>query len=123
MSYANPEGRISVLYPIMLTALIMVHFVWSISVLVWKLVVKDKTIMRKYDRDDDDGDDDDTGETGWRKKVRGARSVAVLKLSTVDDAQEEAAESAKTEEPAKPAEEPKAAEPVAEPAKAEEPKA
>eukprot|EP01043_Picozoa_sp_COSAG02_P007116 COSAG02_NODE_209_length_28965_cov_18.680143_19_plen_1324_part_00 len=86
LSYANPEGMINIFYPVCLIGLCTFHYSTTTAVLVYKLVRKDKDIIRKYNRDDDNDDNDDDTKDSWKGKLRGSRSVAVLRLSTVDDA-------------------------------------
>ena len=84
ISYANPEGKINIIYPVFLIFLCSFHYTTTTAVLVYKLVRKDRNIIRKYNRDDDNDDND--SKDGWKGKLRGTRSVAVLRLSTVDEA-------------------------------------
>ena len=75
---------INIIYPVFLIFLCSFHYGTTTAVLVYKLVRKDRDIMRKYNRDDDINDND--SKEGWKGKLRGSHSVAVLRLSTVDDA-------------------------------------
>jgi hypothetical protein len=83
VSYSNPAGNINVIFPLIVSGIVTIHFVFNVFLLVFKLLRKDKAILSKYDREDSD-EDEGSGSGGslWRRKLRGTRAVAVLKVGT-----------------------------------------
>jgi hypothetical protein len=86
-SYANPEGGIQVIFPMLVSGCVGLHFFIAVfRGLVWKLLRKDQAIMEKYDAgsESDECSDDEvsTATSRWKKGIGGAKTAAILKLST-----------------------------------------
>ena len=90
-SYANPDRiSLNVWSPAALIFVVGVHFYLTVARLVWKLIRKDQEIMEKYETggDSDEYSDDDapTARSRWQRGIGGARTAAILKLSSTEGA-------------------------------------
>merc|ERR1711871_930431 len=87
-SYANPDGGVQIIFPALLSSFVGIHFFMTVSRLVWKLLRKDQAIMDKYDFgsiSDDYSDEETSATSRWKKGISGAKTAAILKLSTDND--------------------------------------
>ena len=76
--------------PVSATVATQLRAYLTVARLVWKLIRKDQEIMEKYETggDSDEYSDDDapTARSRWQRGIGGARTAAILKLSSTEGA-------------------------------------